>query len=229
MRALRQTQLNDPTIDWDPYVVWSGNRLPKYLWDAWKEELKSSGFTWQRFMRLLRYRTDLGVMWYKGEMPWKDFTENVRALIEGPLGRSVAKQSAEFAQNARTVSVPVVGSVAAGAPILAEENIERYLKVSTEIAKPGFKYFVLRVKGDSMDEAGIHDGNLVLVRQQPTAEDGEIVVALIDNDATIKDFHRERGFVHLKPRSTNKEHKPIILKEGFQIQGVVISPISMKE
>ena len=89
MRSVRETQLTDPSMDWDSYVVWAGNKLPKYLWDAWKGDLKPIGFTWQKFMRLLRYRTDIGVMWYKGAIPWEEYVRNVSVLIEGPIGKSL--------------------------------------------------------------------------------------------------------------------------------------------
>lgn len=125
--------------------------------------------------------------------------------------------------HARTVSVPLVGNVACGAPLLAEQNVEAYIPVSTSLAKPGGKYFLLRAVGDSMDQAGIEDRDLVLVRQQPTADNGQRVVALIDDEATIKELHRERDVVILKPKSKRKEHKPIVLTDNFIIQGVVVS------
>jgi repressor LexA len=133
------------------------------------------------------------------------------------------KDLAESEDHARTVEVPLVGSVACGVPILAEENVEAHIQVSISLARAGHKYFLLRAAGDSMDDAGINDGNLVLVRQQASAQNGDVVVALIDDAATIKEFHREKDVVLLKPRSTNKQHRPIVLKENFLIQGVVTS------
>lgn len=133
------------------------------------------------------------------------------------------KNLPEAEDHARTVEVPLVGSVACGVPLLAEENIEALIPVSTALAKPGGKYFLLRATGDSMDRAGIDDGDLLLVRQQPTAENGDRVVALIDDAATVKELHREKDVVVLKPKSKNKDHKPIVLTEDFIIQGVVKS------
>lgn len=124
---------------------------------------------------------------------------------------------------ARTVEVPLVGSVACGTPILAEENIEAYIPVSTSLAKSGSRYFLLRATGDSMNEAGIDEGDLLLVRQQSDAQDGDKVVALIDDEATVKEIHREKDVIVLKPRSQNKRHRPIVLSEDFVIQGVVTS------
>lgn len=127
--------------------------------------------------------------------------------------------------HARTVSVPLVGTVACGTPMLAEENIEGYFPVSTQLAKPGHDYFLLRASGDSMNRAGINNGDLVLVEQQSTADEGDKVVALIDDAATVKKFHLGDGAVVLRPQSNNPEHKPIILTEDFQIQGVVKATI----
>lgn len=127
--------------------------------------------------------------------------------------------------HAQTVKIPIVGAIAAGPPILAEENVEARIPISTSIAKPGSKYFLLHVIGDSMNAVHINDGDLILVRQQPTAEEGEKVVALIDDEATVKEFHRENGMIILKPRSMDKKYKPIILTEDFQIQGVVVATI----
>lgn len=123
--------------------------------------------------------------------------------------------------NARTVEVPLVGSIACGAPILAEENIEAMIPISKSFVRPGHRHFILRAKGDSMTGAGIKDGDFVLVRQQPVAKDGEIVVALIDDEATLKEFHRSGDAVILKPR--NIKHPPIVLRNDFQVQGVVVA------
>lgn len=146
----------------------------------------------------------------------KKFDDGGYQLIRDPdLGEARGK----------TVNVPVVGTVAAGTPILAEENIEGFIPISTSLAKPGGEYFLLRVSGDSMDEAGINDGDFVLVRQQPVAEPGEQVIALIDDEATVKEYHPKEDVVILKPRSTNPANKPIILDRDFQIQGIVVATV----
>jgi repressor LexA len=123
------------------------------------------------------------------------------------------------------IEVPLVGSVACGAPMLAQQEPEALIPISTRIARPGHRYFLLRASGTSMNRAGIRNGDLVLVRQQQTAEEGDKVVALINDDATIKRFHRERDVVVLRPDSTDKSHKPIVLTEDFIIQGVVVSTL----
>ena len=126
---------------------------------------------------------------------------------------------------AQTVDIPLVGVVACGAPILAEENIQAKIPVSTKLARPPHRYFLLKVKGDSMNQKGIADGDFVLVRQQVRAKIGDTVVALIDNEATVKEFYEAGETVILKPRSKNKQHQPIVLTKDFQIQGVVVATI----
>ena len=130
----------------------------------------------------------------------------------------------------RTVSIPLVGAVPCGSPFLAEENIEAMIPVSDSLVRPGNKYFFLKAVGNSMDKAEIYDGDLILIKQQQVANNGENVVALIDGEATVKEFHREGNIVMLLPRSTESKHQPIILTQEFQIQGVVIAtvPISKK-
>jgi len=127
---------------------------------------------------------------------------------------------------ARTISVPLVGSITCGGPLLAEENIEAYIPVSISLVKAGSKYFLLRAVGDSMDKAGINSGDIVLVKQQNVAENGQNVVALIDDDATLKEYQHKGNIVALIPRSNNPQHKPIILEREFQIQGIIITTIS---
>lgn len=123
----------------------------------------------------------------------------------------------------RTVPVPLVGVAPCGAPFLAVENIEAMVPVSTKLATPGHRYFLLRVMGESMDRAGIPDGSLVLVRQQSTAEDGDVIVALVDDAATIKEFYRSRDAVILRPRSSNVRLQPILVTTNLTIQGRVVS------
>lgn len=128
--------------------------------------------------------------------------------------------------NARTINIPLVGSAPCGEPFLAEQNIEAEIPVSTQLAKPGHKYFLLRAVGDSMNLKGINNKDLVLVRQQETANNGDVVVALIDDEATIKEFEKLKDVVLLKPKSKNKKYKPIILSENFMIQGKIIATIN---
>ena len=140
-------------------------------------------------------------------------------------GLQFVKNLGDDTSRAQTVDVPLVGMVSCGVPILAEENVQAKIPVSIKLACPPHRYFLLKAKGDSMNQERINDGDLVLVRQQTTAKNGEIVVALIDDEATIKEFHTAGETVVLKPRSRNKEHKPIVLTKDFQVQGVVITAI----
>ncbi len=117
------------------------------------------------------------------------------------------------------VNVPVVGRVAAGEPILAVENVENYFPIPAEFM-PNSQTFILNVKGESMVNAGILDGDQILVQQQSTAENGEIVVALIDDSATVKTFYKEDGYYRLQPE--NDAMEPIIVKGELQILGKVI-------
>ncbi len=173
----------------------------------------------RELMKEMNYKSPLSSMLLLSELAANGFLEKktdgsytlIKDLTEG--------------ESARTVAIPLVGTVACGAPILAQENVEAMIKVSTRLAKPGSKYFLLRAKGDSMDKAGINDGDLILIKQQPTANSGQNVVALIDDEATVKEFQQRNNVVSLLPRSSNPTHKPIILEYEFKVQGIVIATI----
>lgn len=115
------------------------------------------------------------------------------------------------------VSIPVVGTVAAGMPILAEENIESYFPIPAEFIPSG-EAFGLKVKGDSMINIGIHSGDQIFVQTCSTARNGDIVVALVDDSATVKTFYKEDGHVRLQPE--NDAMEPIIV-DDCQILGKV--------
>jgi len=145
-------------------------------------------------------------------------------FIERTVGKNlrILKDIDSHNQSERVITLPLVGTVPCGVPLLAQENVEAMIPVSQKLAKPGAQYFLLRAQGDSMNQAGIEDGDLLLVRQQPVANYGEQVVALIGDEATVKEFNRKNDKVVLRPRSNNPKHQPIILDEDFMIQGVVI-------
>lgn len=113
--------------------------------------------------------------------------------------------------NNNIISLPVLGNVAAGTPILAEQNIEEHISLPTSIVGDASS-FVLRVRGQSMINAGIYDGDYVIVREQKDAHDGEIVVALIDESATVKTFYREKDQIRLQPE--NDAMNPIYVKDA---------------
>lgn len=114
----------------------------------------------------------------------------------------------KFYTSKEMVDVPIVGKVTAGMPILAVENVEDTFPLPIDFAGNS-ETFMLRVRGDSMIDAGILDGDLVLVRKQDTAKNGDIVVALIEDEATVKKFYKEKGFIRLQPQ--NQFMQPIIV------------------
>ena len=116
------------------------------------------------------------------------------------------------------VNVPIVGQVAAGEPILAQQNIENYFPIPVDFM-PNSQTFLLKVKGESMINAGILDGDMVLVEETPAASNGDMVVALVDDGATVKTFYKEEGIFRLQPE--NDFMDPIIVKE-ITILGKVI-------
>ena len=118
-----------------------------------------------------------------------------------------------------TAYVPVVGKITAGIPILATENIEYSFPVPSFFVNNA-ETFMLRVSGDSMINAGIYDRDYILVRQQSDAENGEIIVALIQDEATVKQFFKEKNHIRLQP--ANERYTPIIVRENMQILGKVI-------
>jgi len=120
----------------------------------------------------------------------------------------------------RSVSVPLVGQVAAGQPVLAEENIEEVYALPADLVGGG-ETFMLRVKGDSMIEDGLFDGDFVVVRRQSAAENGDVIVALMGDEATVKRFYRENGRVRLQP--SNSAMQPIYAEpDQIAIIGKVI-------
>ncbi len=149
---------------------------------------------------------------------------HLNALVEeGLIERGDANQKRTLTISGRSQKahyVPLVGTVTAGQPILAVESIEDYVPVP--VNSSGRELFALHVKGDSMINASICDGDLVIVEKTPVAENGEIVVALIDDEATVKRFFKENGHFRLQPENDNYE--PIIVDE-LAVLGKVIALI----
>ncbi|MGI6113596.1 MAG: transcriptional repressor LexA [Mahellales bacterium] len=114
-----------------------------------------------------------------------------------------------YAPSKEMISVPIVGKVTAGQPILAVENIEDTFPLPYNFLQTG-DTFILRVAGESMINAGILDGDYIIVKQQPVAQNGDIVVALLDDEATVKRFYKERDHIRLQPENPNMD--PIIVK-----------------
>lgn len=121
------------------------------------------------------------------------------------------------------VNVPLIGQVAAGQPLLAVENVVSYFPIPAELM-PNEQVFMLTVKGESMINMGIYDGDNIIVRQQNTADNGEVVVALVDDSATVKRFYKEENHIRLQPE--NDYMDPIIVQD-CEILGKVIGLIRM--
>ncbi len=126
-----------------------------------------------------------------------------------PRTIEIIDESFQIIRN-ETASIPIVGTVAAGQPILAQENIEGYFPIPMEMA-PKKQCFVLRVKGESMINAGIFDGDQIFVEQTNEARNGDMVVALIDDSATVKTFYREKDYIRLQPENDSMD--PILVKD----------------
>jgi repressor LexA len=135
---------------------------------------------------------------------------DVRAFLQEPQARGTVGDS---------VPVPVVGDIAAGTPILAEEHVDEVLTLPRELAGRG-NVFALRVRGDSMIDAAICDGDTVVVRQQSEAYSGQIVAAMIDGEATVKVYRRRNGHVHLEPRNPAYD---VIDGDEAVVLGIIVS------
>ena len=127
---------------------------------------------------------------------------------------------AEVGDQVRVVMVPIVGRVAAGIPITAIENLDGYIGYLPRSNRRDLELFALRVKGESMIDAGIYDGDIIIVEKTPVADNGQIVVAMIDGEATVKRFYQEKGHFRLQPE--NPAMEPIIVPE-VTILGRVVS------
>ncbi len=150
-----------------------------------------------------------------------------RLISKGYISKSDGKsrtirKADEPSDGTRKYKVPVVGQVAAGLPILATQNLEGYITYSSLHTYDESKLFSLKVKGESMIDIGIMDGDLVVVEQRNIAENGEIVVALVEDEATVKRFYKEDGKFRLQPE--NKTMEPIIVDE-VSVLGKVIAVI----
>ena len=139
---------------------------------------------------------------------------------DGVLDYSGSRTMTSTKTKMQAVRVPVLGTIACGIPKYAEENIEEYVRLPVALFGQG-NFFILRAYGDSMVEAGIDDGDLVLIRQQNYADEGQIVVALIEDDATLKRFYPEpeNGIIRLHPENHTMED---IIVENCIIQGVAV-------
>lgn len=147
---------------------------------------------------------------------------------KGYLGKT---RGLSLLTSSEKVQIPLVGNVACGAPLLASENIEAYISYeASKIRGKAQDHFFLRAVGDSMNNTRItgktiDDGDFVLIKKQSNATNGNRIVALIGDEATIKKMVKGDGYIRLEPESTNPENKPIILFDDFSIQGVVVDVV----
>jgi len=147
--------------------------------------------------------------------------------IERRPGASGVKLLKPRSVGLQTRAVPIVGQVRAGSPVLANENVEGWIRLPKTLASPASdRFFLLHVRGTSMNKAAvdggtIDDGDLVLVRQQTTATGGDIIVALIDGEATVKRLVAAPGYYILKPDSKDRTHRPIMVESDFRVLGKV--------
>ena len=152
-------------------------------------------------------------------------SDHLKALEKKGYVRRVGRRAMEMLTAlgrplmAEAKEIPILGRVPAGGPLMVEENFEGFLTMSGDIARG--KVFALKIKGDSMVEAGILDGDYVIVRCQETADDGEIVCATINGEATVKRFHKKGRSVTLKPE--NRNYTPITVSQGeLRIVGKIV-------
>lgn len=143
---------------------------------------------------------------------------NDRGMLEYDGGKIMTERIAKSKEN--SVSVPLIGSISCGQPLLSEESVESYIRIPTEWLGSG-DYFLLRANGDSMVDAGIDDDDIVIVRKTTIANDGDIVVALVDNENTLKRLYRDekKRKIVLHPENPNYED---IVVDSCGIQGVAI-------
>jgi repressor LexA len=141
-----------------------------------------------------------------------------KGMIRKDPGKSRTIQTERTPETCASLRVPILGKVRAGLPILAVENREGYVDVSLK-GYPQKELFALRVTGDSMIEAGILEGDIIIVHQEATAENGDIVVALVEDSATVKTFYKENGHFRLQPE--NASMAPIIVDEVYLLGKVV--------
>lgn len=171
-------------------------------------------------------RRELGVASTRTVFRYLQMLDDDGAIERRP-GAPGVKLLKPRSEGAQTRSVPVVGRVPAGALMLAEENIEGWIRLPKAMASPpSEKFFLLRVRGTSMNRATvdgntIDDGDLILVRKQQVARNGDIIVGMVDGEATVKTLVKAPGYVILKPDSKDKSHTPIVVQSDFRVAGKV--------
>lgn len=171
-------------------------------------------------------RQELGVASTRTVFRYLQMLEEDGAIERRP-GAPGVKLLKPLSEGVQTRAVPIVGRVPAGSPMLAEENIEGWIQIPKAMASStSDKYFLLTVRGTSMNKATveggtINDGDLVLVRYQSTARSGDIIIGMVDGEATVKRMVTAPGYMILKPESKDKTHRQIVVERDFRIVGKV--------
>jgi repressor LexA len=170
-------------------------------------------------------RRELGVASTRTVFRYLQMLEEDGAIERRP-GAPGVKLLKPRSEGAQTRAVPIVGRVPAGALMLAEENIEGWLRLPKAMARQADKFFLLHVRGTSMNKATVEggtidDGDLILVRQQPVARNGDIIVGMVDGEATVKTLVKAPGYIILKPESKDNSHRPIVVDRDFRVAGKV--------
>lgn len=190
------------------------NVQEKRVFDYLKEQIRQKGYppSIREICAALNFKSTSSVHQYIARLAEKGYID------KGDLKTRAIK----IVGDEPTISIPVIGKVAAGEPILAQENIEDYFSIGESFfSQSDLKNdtFVLKVQGESMIKAGINNGDYIIVSKQNTARNGQIVVAMIDGNATVKTFYKEKEYVRLQPENDTME--PIIVKD-VQIIGKVV-------
>lgn len=190
------------------------NRQEQRVFDYIKEQIKCNGYppSVREICASLGFKSTSSAHQYIWKLAEKGLIS--KADLKTRAMRVVGEES--------TISIPVVGKVAAGEPILAQENIEDYFSIGESFFnKDSLKNdnFILRVQGESMINVGINNGDYIIVSKQSTARNGEIIVAMIDGDATVKTFYKEKDYIRLQPENYTME--PIISR-NVEILGKVV-------
>lgn len=190
------------------------NVQEKRVFDYLKEQIREKGYppSIREICAALNFKSTSSVHQYIARLAEKGYID------KGDLKTRAIK----IIGDEPTISIPIVGKVAAGEPILAQENIEDYFSIGESFFSQSDlknETFVLKVQGESMINAGINNGDYIIVSKENTARNGQIVVAMIDGNATVKTFYKEKDHVRLQPENDTME--PIIVKD-VQIVGKVV-------
>ena len=199
------------------------NNNEQKILDFIKEQIKENGYppSVREICAAVGLKSTSSVHSYLNKLAEKGYI--TKTGLKTRALRVIEEETANIPSNdSNVLSIPLVGNVAAGAPILAEQNIEEYFSIpSSFLSKSAISSntYMLKVKGESMINVGIYNGDYIIISKQSTATNGEIVVALIDNEATVKTFYKEKDHIRLQPENDTMD--PIIVKD-VKILGKVV-------